>query len=83
MASDVAVDMLVPGTTEKSGISTIIMDKDSTTIAEIKKSVPHEVTKESDTNHAKKTVGKASHPFTQSYFLLSKIFFIRNQGAQE
>ena len=47
MGSGLAVDMLVSGTTEKARISTIIMDKDSTAMAKIKKSVPHEVTKES------------------------------------
>ena len=41
MESDVAVDKLVSGTTEKSCISTMIMDEDSTTMAKIKKSVPH------------------------------------------
>ena len=37
MESDLAVDMLVSGTTEKACISTIIMDEDSTTMAKIKK----------------------------------------------
>ena len=58
MESDLAVDMLVSGTTEKACISTIIMDEDSTTIAKMRKAVPHEVTKESDINHAKKNCRK-------------------------
>ena len=43
MGTGLAVDMLVSGTTEKARILTIIMDKDSTAMAKIKKSVPHEV----------------------------------------
>ena len=42
--SDLAVDMLVLGTTKKAHISTSIMDEDSTTMAKIKK-LPHETTK--------------------------------------
>ena len=37
MASDLAVEMLVSGTTQKARISTIVMDEDSTTMAKIKK----------------------------------------------
>ena len=58
MESDLAVDMLVSGTTEKACISTIIMDEDSTKMEKIKKTVPHKVTKESDINHAKKNCRK-------------------------
>ena len=41
MESDLAVDILVSGTTAKARILTIVMDEDSRTIAKIKKSVPH------------------------------------------
>ena len=58
MERNLAVDTLVSGTTEKTRISTIIMDEDSATMAKIKKAVPHEVTKESDINHAKKNCRK-------------------------
>ena len=54
--SDLAVDMLISGTTEKARILTIIMDEDSKIMAKIKKSVPYEVTNESDINHVKKNV---------------------------
>ena len=54
MESDLAIDMFVSGTTEKARISTIFVDEDSTIMAKIKEAVPHEVTKESDINHAKK-----------------------------
>ena len=54
MESDLSVDILLSGTTEKTRISTFIMNKDSTTMAKIRKSVLHEVTKESDMDHAKK-----------------------------
>ena len=42
MERNLAVDTLVSGTTEKTRISTIIMDEDSATMAKIKKAVPHE-----------------------------------------
>ena len=71
MGSGLAVDMLVSGTTEKARISTIIMDKDSTAMAKIKKSVSHEVTKESDINHAKKTVGNDIYALQKKHRILS------------
>ena len=70
MESDLAVDMLVSGTTEKACISTVIMDEDSTTMAKIKK-LPYEVTKESDINHAKKTVGNDLYALQKKHHILS------------
>ena len=71
MESDLAVDMLVLGTTEKFRISTIIMDEDSTTMTKIKKSVPHEVSKESHINHAKNTVGNDFYALQKKHHILS------------
>ena len=89
--SDLAVVMLVSGTTEQARISTIIMDEDSTTMAKTKKSVLHEVTKQEWHKSCQKNcriwliyfTENASHPFIQIYFLPSKMFLIRNQAAQE
>ena len=67
------------------------MDEDSTTMTKRKKSVLHEETKEKDISHAKGDfrkrficlTEKAPLPFIQSYFLPSKMSFLRSQAAQE
>ena len=67
--------MLLSGTTEKTRISTFIMDDDLATMAKIRKSVPHEVTKESDINLAKKLLEMIYIPYKKftTYFHL-KLF---------
>ena len=71
MESYLAVDMLVSGTKEKARISTVIMDEDLTTMPKIKKAVPYEVTKESDVNHAKKTVGNDLYALQKKHHIIS------------
>ena len=63
--------MVLSGTTEKTRISTFIMDEDLATMTKIRKSVPHEVTKESDINLAKKTVGNDLYPLQKIHDILS------------
>ena len=53
MKSDLAVAMLVLVKIENACMLTNIMNEDSTSVAKKKKSVPHEVIKENDINHAK------------------------------
>ena len=65
MESDLTLDMLVSGTTEQARISTIIIDEDSTIMTKLK-SVPHEVTKKSDINHAKKLYEIIYMPYRKS-----------------
>ena len=48
MENDLAVDMLAPDPTENFHITTIIMDDDWTKMAKLRKSVPHDVSKERD-----------------------------------
>ena len=69
--SDLAVDMFVSSTTEKVRISINIIDEDSTAMAKIKESVPHEVTKEGDINNAKKTVGNDLYALQKKHHILS------------
>ena len=71
--SDLAVDMLLSGTTEKTRISTFIMDEDLAAMAKLRKSVPHEVTKESDINLAKKLLEMIYIPYKKftTYFHLN------------
>ena len=71
MESDLAVDMFVSSTTEKVRISINIIDEDSTAMAKIKESVPHEVTKEGDINNAKKTVGNDLYALQKKHHILS------------
>ena len=66
MESDLAVDMLVSGTPEKARISKIIMYENLTTMAKIKKSMSHEVTKEIGINHAKKLQEMIYMPYRNS-----------------
>ena len=70
LESDLAVDVLLKGTTQKPCISTIIIDEDTTKMVKIKKIVPHEVTKESDINHAKKTAGNDSYALQKKHHIL-------------
>ena len=71
MESDLAVDMFVSSTTEKVRISINIIDEDSTAMAKIKESVPHEVTKEGDINNAKKTVENDLYALQKKHHILS------------
>ena len=56
MEIDLAVNILVSGTTEKARISTIIIAVFRNN-SKNKKTVPHEVTKETEIYHDKKSVG--------------------------
>ena len=72
MESELALDMLVSGTTEKARISTIIMDEDSTKMAKIKKTVTcQQATKKSAINRARKTVGSDLYALQKKHHILS------------
>ena len=59
MEAALAVDLLNNSKSETSRVSTLICDEDATAMAKVKDRVPFDVTKQSDMNHIKKTIGNA------------------------
>ena len=70
MEADLAVELLGKFNDDDYRVSRLICDDDATTIAKVKKTLPFEVTKESDMNHAKKTVGNDLYYLQKTFKIL-------------
>lgn len=71
MEGDAAVELLKKTKTPEYRVTTIVNDEDSTTMAKISKEIEHEVEKNSDINHCKKTVGNTLYQLKSKHKVLS------------
>ena len=70
MESDLAVSLLKNTHSENQHVSTIIGDDDTTTMSKVQKQVPFPVKKQSDINHAKKSLGNDLYHLQKTHKVL-------------
>ena len=70
MESDLAVSLLKNTNSEYHHVSTIIGDDDTTTMSKVQKQIPFEVKKQSDINHAKKSLGNDLYNLQKTHKIL-------------
>ena len=73
MEADLAVELINTSTTTEYRVGTIISDEDATTMAKVRQFVDHAVSKRSDMNHIRKTLGNMLYELKNSkgYKILS------------
>lgn len=63
--------VFISDTIDKVSMSAIVMDIDSTTVAEIRKSAAHEVIKESENKSCERSVGNVVYALQKKHDILS------------